>query len=71
MNIDKQYIPTVRKDQDSDYRVQFHDFLGCISAGEMIVQWYVKDMIEEAQIMATEALNGNIELMLEDLVNFE
>ena len=37
----------------------------------MIVQWYVKDMIEEAQIMATEALNGNIELMLEDLVNFE
>ena len=55
--VNRQYIATVHKDKDSDYGVQFYDFLGCISAGETI---------EEAQIMATEALNGHIELMLED-----
>lgn len=51
------YIATVHKEKDSDYGVQFYDFPGCISVGETI---------EEAQIMATEALNGHIELMLED-----
>ena len=55
--VNRQYIATVHKDKDSDYGVQFYDFLGCISAGETI---------EEAQIMATEALNGHIEFMLED-----
>ena len=53
----KKYIATVHKDKDSDYGVQFYDFLGCISTGKNI---------EEAQIMATEALNGHIEFMLED-----
>ena len=55
--VNRQYIATVHKDKDSDYGVQFYDFLGCISAGETI---------EEAQIMATEALQGHIEFMLED-----
>lgn len=51
------YIATVDKEKGSDYGVQFYDFPGCISAGETI---------EEAQAMATEALNGHIQLMLED-----
>jgi predicted RNase H-like HicB family nuclease len=34
-----------------------HDFPSCISAGETI---------EEAQVMATEALNGRIDLTVED-----
>ena len=55
--MNKKYIATVHKEKDSDYGVQFYDFPGCISAGETI---------EEAQEMATEALNGHIELMLED-----
>ncbi len=55
--MNNKYIATVHKDKDSDYGVQFYDFPGCISAGETI---------EEAQIMATEALNGHIELIIED-----
>jgi predicted RNase H-like HicB family nuclease len=51
------YIATVHKENNSDYGVQFYDFPGCISVGETI---------EEAQKMAIEALNGHIELMLED-----
>jgi predicted RNase H-like HicB family nuclease len=51
------YIATVHKEKYTDYGVQFYDFPGCISVGETI---------EEAQKMATEALNGHIELMLED-----
>jgi predicted RNase H-like HicB family nuclease len=53
----KTYIATVHKDSDSDYGVQFYDFPGCITAGSSI---------EEAGIMATEALTGHIELMSED-----
>ena len=56
--VNRQYIATVHKDKDSDYGVQFYNFLGCISS--------VGETIEEAQIMATEALNGHIEFMLED-----
>ncbi|MGK7945998.1 MAG: type II toxin-antitoxin system HicB family antitoxin [Microcystaceae cyanobacterium] len=52
-----QYIATLHKDQDSDYGVQFYDFLGCISAGETI---------EEARKMATEALIGHLTFMIED-----
>lgn len=51
------YIATVHKDKDSDYGVQFYDFLGCITAGETI---------EEARIMATEALEGHLKMMIED-----
>lgn len=51
------YIATVHKEKNSDYGVQFYDFPGCISVGETI---------EEAQKMAKEALNGHIELMLQD-----
>ena len=51
------YIATVHKEKNSDYGVQFYDFSGCISVGKTI---------EEAQEMATEALNAHIELMLED-----
>jgi predicted RNase H-like HicB family nuclease len=52
-----QYIATVHKDKDSDYGVQFYDFLGCISAGETI---------EEARKMATQALIGHLTWMIED-----
>ncbi|MEA5511593.1 type II toxin-antitoxin system HicB family antitoxin [Crocosphaera sp. UHCC 0190] len=51
------YIATIHKDNDSDYGVQFYDFPGCISVGETI---------EEAKVMATEALNGHINLILAD-----
>lgn len=51
------YIATIHKDNDSDYGVQFYDFPGCISVGETI---------EEAKSMATEALNGHIDLMIAD-----
>ena len=52
-----QYIATVHKDRASEYGVQFYDFPGCITAGKTI---------EEARIMATEALTGHLTLMLED-----
>ncbi len=51
------YIATIHKDKDSDYGVQFYDFPGCISAGESI---------EEAKMMAKEALIGHINLMVTD-----
>lgn len=51
------YLATVHKDNHSDYGVQFYDFPGCISAGKTI---------EEAKIMATEALNGHITFMPAD-----
>jgi predicted RNase H-like HicB family nuclease len=51
------YIATVHKEKDSDYGVQFYDFLGCITAGETI---------EEATIMAKEALEGHVKIMIED-----
>ena len=51
------YLATVHKDSDSDYGVQFYDFPGCITAGETI---------EEAKLMALEALTGHIALMIAD-----
>jgi predicted RNase H-like HicB family nuclease len=51
------YIATVHKDKDSDYGVQFYDFPGCITAGETI---------EEARLMAKEALEGHLKMMIED-----
>ncbi len=50
------YVALVRKDDDSDYGVDFPDFPGCISAGETI---------EEALVMGREALLGHIAVMAE------
>src|SRR5262245_19734977 len=51
------YIALLRKDPDSDYGVEFPDFPGCVSAGQ--------DM-EEARMMAEEALELHIEGMIAD-----
>jgi predicted RNase H-like HicB family nuclease len=51
------YIGLLRKDQDSDFGVDFPDFPGCITAGSTL---------EEARAMAAEALEFHIEGMLEE-----
>lgn len=51
------YIALLRKDPDSDYGVDFPDFPGCITAGSTL---------EEARVMAAEALAGHIAGMMED-----
>jgi predicted RNase H-like HicB family nuclease len=53
----KKYIATVHKDFNSDYGIQFYDFPGCVSAASTI---------EEATMMAREALTGHLELMIDD-----
>jgi predicted RNase H-like HicB family nuclease len=45
------YIAYLRKDQNSDFGVEFPDLPGCISAGHTI---------EEARAMAAEALAGHV-----------
>ena len=52
-----QYFGLIRKENSSDYGVDFPDFPGCITAGKTL---------DEARAMAAEALNAHIELMLED-----
>jgi predicted RNase H-like HicB family nuclease len=51
------YIGLLRKDPDSDFGVDFPDFQGCITAGSTI---------DEAFAMAHEAVQGHIQLMLDD-----
>ena len=51
------YIALLRKDDASDYGVDFPDFPGCVTAGETL---------EEARLMAAEALAGHVEAMRED-----
>jgi len=51
------YIALLRKDPDSDYGVDFPDFPGCITAGSSL---------EEARVMAAEALGIHVEGMIED-----
>ena len=51
------YIALLRKDSDSDYGIDFPDFPGCITAGETL---------EEARLMAAEALAGHVEAMRAD-----
>ncbi|MBB2165391.1 hypothetical protein HLH26_12775 [Gluconacetobacter sp. 1b LMG 1731] len=51
------YIALIRKDPDTDFCVDFPDFPGCISAGLTM---------EEARVMAAEALAGHIANMKED-----
>jgi predicted RNase H-like HicB family nuclease len=50
------YIALLRKDPDSDFGVDFPDFPGCITAGSTL---------EETRLMAQEALEAHIELMVE------
>jgi len=50
------YIAIIHKDPTSDYGVSFPDFPGCISAGETL---------DEARLMALEALIGHISVMEE------
>lgn len=50
------YIALMRKDDTSDYSVDFPDFPGCITAGSTL---------EEARIMAADALSGHISVMRE------
>jgi len=51
------YIALIRKDEGSDYGVDFPDFPGCITAGRTL---------EEARRMAVEALALHVEGLLKD-----
>ncbi len=51
------YIALLRKDDDSDFGVDFPDFPGCVTAGSTL---------EDARTMAAEALSLHIEGMLTD-----
>jgi predicted RNase H-like HicB family nuclease len=51
------YIALLRKEPGSDFSVNFPDFPGCITAGKTL---------EEARVMAAEALGFHIEGMVED-----
>jgi predicted RNase H-like HicB family nuclease len=48
------YIAYIRKDEDSDYGVEFPDFPGCVTAGRTV---------EEAHAMAQEALAAYVEML--------
>jgi predicted RNase H-like HicB family nuclease len=51
------FIALIHKDADSDYGVSFPDLPGCISAGRTL---------EEARLMAAEALAFHLDGMAED-----
>jgi len=51
------YIALLRKDNNSDYGVEFPDLTGCISAGRTL---------EEARQMAAEALAAHVAFLRED-----
>ena len=51
------YIALLRKDKNSDYGVEFPDLPGCISAG---------GTLEEARLMAEEALAAHVAFLRED-----
>ena len=53
----REYIGLIHKDPDSDYGVSFPDFPGCVTAGHTL---------EEARILAQEALTLHVGGMLED-----
>ena len=50
------YVAYLRKEQTSDYGVEFPDFPGCVSAGKSV---------EEANAMAAEALAGHVAVLEE------
>jgi predicted RNase H-like HicB family nuclease len=52
-----QYVALIHKDPTSDFGVSFPDFPGCVTAGVTL---------DEARIMAEEALAVHIEGMIED-----
>ncbi|MDB5523250.1 MAG: hypothetical protein JWM58_1013 [Rhizobium sp.] len=51
------YVALIHKEENSDFGVSFPDFPGCITAGSTL---------EEARLMAEEALTFHIEGMAED-----
>ncbi len=51
------YIAIIHKDDNSDFGVSFPDLPGCISAGKTL---------EEARLMATEALETHVSYMIEE-----
>lgn len=51
------YVALIHKDASSDFSVTFPDFPGCVTAGETL---------EQARLMAEEALALHIEGMMED-----
>lgn len=51
------YVALLRKDDKSDFGVEFPDFPGCVTAGETL---------EEAQRLAREALELHLDGMVED-----
>jgi predicted RNase H-like HicB family nuclease len=51
------YIAILRKDPDSDYGVDFPDFPGCITVGTTL---------DEARVMAAEALDFHVDGMIEN-----
>jgi len=51
------YIGLIHKDPGSDYGVSFPDFPGCVTAGVSL---------EDARVMAQEALTLHVEGLLED-----
>lgn len=51
------YIALLRKEKKSDYGVDFPDFPGCVTAGRTL---------EEARIMAAEALSGHVAMMRDE-----
>lgn len=51
------YVAFIRKDEDSDYGVEFPDLPGCVTAGATI---------EDAVVMAEEALAAHLDFMAED-----
>lgn len=48
------FIALLRKEENSDYGVDFPDFPGCVTAG---------GTLEEARLMAAEALAGHVAVM--------
>ena len=53
----RDYIGLIHKDAGSDYSVSFPDFPGCVTAGQTL---------EEARVMAQEALSLHVEGMIAD-----
>jgi predicted RNase H-like HicB family nuclease len=53
----RQYIGLIYKDPDTDYGVLFPDFPGCVTAGTSL---------DEARVMAEDALTLHIEGIIED-----
>ncbi|MBW2245038.1 MAG: type II toxin-antitoxin system HicB family antitoxin [Deltaproteobacteria bacterium] len=53
----RRYIALMRKDDDSDYGVEFPDFPGCVTVGKSP---------SEAQVLAKEALELHLQGMVED-----